>query len=45
MHGWDGKQVVKLSVLEHFPKFMPCVESLDQITPYDADICALYQGV
>ena len=34
-----------MSVLEHFPKFMQCVESLDQTAPYDADICTLYQGV
>ena len=44
MHGWDGKQVVKMLVLKHFPKFMQSVESLDQTAPY-ADICTLYQGV
>ena len=45
MHGWNGKEAVRLSVLDHFPKFMQCVEMLDQGSPYATNICALYQGV
>ena len=45
MHGWNGKEAVRLLVLDHFPKFMQCVEMLDQGSPYATNICALYQGV
>ena len=36
--------MLRLSVLEHFPKFMQCVEMLDQTQNYAADICALYHS-
>ena len=45
MRGWNGWEVVKLLVMEHFSKFMAVVETLNQETPYATDICALYQGV
>ena len=45
MRGWNGKEVVHLSVLDHFPRFMSIIETLDQDEPFATDICALYQGV
>ena len=45
MRGWNGKEVVHLSVLDHFPKFMSIIETLDQNEPFATNICALYQGV
>ena len=45
MWGWNGKEVVCLSVLDNFPRFMSIIETLNQDEPFTTDICALYQGV
>ena len=45
MRGWNGREVVHLSVMEHFSKFMAIIKMLDQETPYATNICALYHGV
>ena len=45
MWGWNGKEVVHLSVLDHFPRFMSIIETLNQDKPFATDICALYQVV
>ena len=42
MRGWNGHEVIHLTVLEHYITFMVLVETLDQTRPNPSNICTLY---